>query len=250
MKGRKPFGTLYQKKGDSNWRVELSGRGVVSLNTTNRNIAAQRLADLLRPKKAASFNSPQADAPKSSAPTPIAAQSDLDRAGPTDAVSAAPPSTPIIEHDIAASVLGEWVATRPKEEEPETDDTEADDSAEASDAAAADSDQPEYIPPSGGRRKKAGLTPEQVSKIASGLKKAAVKVNIVLDEMVVGWMGRNPCALDDDEVQLLEVGWEMMLEEWFGKNKPEPWMVIAAGNAAVLLAMYVRGEPKERKIVP
>jgi hypothetical protein len=161
--------------------------------------------------------------------------------------------------DVAASVLGEWAASRPVEDGPEQDAAEPTEPAEQLEAAESQDDSApdtEYIPPSssgsggGCRRRQKGLTPEQVAKLAAGMKKAVVKVNIFAAELCVGFLGRDPCPLDDDEVELLSVGWEMMLEEWFGKNRPEPWMIIVAGNVAVLLAMYVRGTDKAEKPTP
>lgn len=87
-----------------------------------------------------------------------------------------------------------------------------------------------------------GITPEQAAKIAVGLKKIATNLNIIVDAYVVKSMGVSPAKIGDDEIELLQLGWEMVLDEYLTKNKPKPIHVLIAGNVMVLAAMYMHGE--------
>lgn len=102
------------------------------------------------------------------------------------------------------------------------------------------------VPP----RRSGGLTPEQAEKIGRGLKKVMTKINVIGAEVLVRLVGRDPCEVDDDEVELVALGWELMCEQYFTKNKPQPWMVLAAGNVMLVLAMYMRGTPIVKKEDP
>lgn len=94
-----------------------------------------------------------------------------------------------------------------------------------------------------------GLTPEQAEKLGKGLQKLVARVNIVTLELAVRFMGRDPYPLDDEEVELLALGWELWLDTYFVKHKPEPWMLILAGNVMAGFGMWMRGTPivKEKK---
>ncbi len=94
-----------------------------------------------------------------------------------------------------------------------------------------------------------GLSPEQAQKIGAGLKKIVTKVNIIAAGMCVDMFGRDPAPLEDDEIDLVVLGWEMMLEQYFTKSQPKPWMVLLAGNVMMVMAMYPRGEPKKTEDV-
>ena len=92
-----------------------------------------------------------------------------------------------------------------------------------------------------------GLTPEQNLKLGRAIGKMAVQINTMVLAVGVKWAGRNPAELDEDDTAVLQLGWEMWLEELFVKNKPEPWMLVIGGNLIVAFAMYVNGEKIEKK---
>jgi hypothetical protein len=96
-------------------------------------------------------------------------------------------------------------------------------------------------------RKKHGLTPEQAAKIGTGMKRIVTKINVVCLNVCVSYLGRDPFPVADDELELMAIGWEMMLEEYFVKHQPKPWMLIAAGNMLVGFSMYMRGKPFPKK---
>lgn len=98
-----------------------------------------------------------------------------------------------------------------------------------------------------GPKPKPGLTPEQSAKLAAGLKKIVTNLNVILVGAGVEMFGRVPAPLDDEEVQLLQMGWEMFIDEMFVKAKVKPWHVLLAGNVMVGAAMYVGGTPKPKK---
>lgn len=94
---------------------------------------------------------------------------------------------------------------------------------------------------------KGGISPEQAAKIGAGLKRIVTKANVVLDGAFVSMFGRNPAEPEDDELEMLAMGWEMLIEQWFVKNTPQPWMLVAAGNVLLIAGMYLQGEPKPKK---
>jgi hypothetical protein len=93
--------------------------------------------------------------------------------------------------------------------------------------------------------RKQGLSPEQSQKMAVGLKKLVTNLNVI----VVGWgiqmFGKDPAPLDEEELELLQLGWELWLDEIFVKRKPKPWMLVAVGNLMIAVAMYMNGKPRE-----
>jgi hypothetical protein len=98
--------------------------------------------------------------------------------------------------------------------------------------------------------KKPGLSPEQSAKLASGLKKTVANLNIIIVGAAVDMFGRVPAPLDDDEIQLLQMGWEMYIDEMFAKAKIKPWHLLLAGNVMIAAAMYVGGTPKVKQLPP
>lgn len=94
---------------------------------------------------------------------------------------------------------------------------------------------------------KGGISPEQAAKIGAGLKRIVTKANVVLDGAMVSMFGRRPAEPEDDELEMLAMGWEMLIEQWFVKNTPQPWMLVAAGNVLLLAGMYLQGEPIPKK---
>jgi hypothetical protein len=92
-----------------------------------------------------------------------------------------------------------------------------------------------------------GLSSEQAEKLGRGMRKMVTKLNLVGLETGVRWLGRDPFPIDDEELELLALGWELLLEDWFKNNKPEPWMLIVAGNALCAFTMWARGKPIPKK---
>lgn len=101
--------------------------------------------------------------------------------------------------------------------------------------------------PPGPGKAKPGLTPEQSAKLASGLKKTVANLNVIIVGAGVQMFGRVPAPLDDEEVALLQMGWEMYIDEMFAKAKIKPWHLLIAGNVMIAAAMYVGGTPIPRK---
>lgn len=102
-------------------------------------------------------------------------------------------------------------------------------------------------------RKTGALTPEQAQRLGRGMKSIVCKVNVIAAEGVVKFLGRDPFPLEDEDLQLLALGWELYLEQYFGTKSPPPWLLIVAGNVMVIFAMWMRGTPRpkpERKKVP
>jgi hypothetical protein len=95
-------------------------------------------------------------------------------------------------------------------------------------------------------RQKPGLTPEQSAKIAAGLKKTVTNVNVIVVGAAVQMFGRVPAPLDDEEVALLQLGWEMYIDEMFSRAKIKPWHLLLAGNVMIAAAMYVGGTPVKK----
>jgi hypothetical protein len=104
------------------------------------------------------------------------------------------------------------------------------------------------LPPVGTRAPKVqkGLTPEQSAKIASGLKKMVVNTNVVVVASAVQMFGRVPAPLDDDEIALLQMGWEMWLDELFLKAKLKPIHLVIVGNLMIAVSMWAAGKPKDK----
>lgn len=98
------------------------------------------------------------------------------------------------------------------------------------------------ITPSTTPKKKPGMTPEQAAKLGRGMQKIVSKLNVAAIGGVVRVLGKDPYPLDDDELELLSMGWELFLDEFFIKNPPKPWMLILAGNVMCASVMYLRGE--------
>ncbi len=105
-------------------------------------------------------------------------------------------------------------------------------------------------PPVTGSKAKPGLTPEQSAKLASGLKKTVANLNVIIVGAGVQMFGRVPAPLDDEEVALLQMGWEMYIDELFAKSKIKPWHLLFAGNVMIATAMYVGGTPIPKKQLP
>lgn len=95
-----------------------------------------------------------------------------------------------------------------------------------------------------------GLTPEQSAKIASGLKKMVTNTNIVVIGAAVQMFGRVPAQLDDEEISLLQMGWDMWLDELFLKAKLKPVHLVIVGNIAVAISMWATGKQAAPKIDP
>ncbi len=98
------------------------------------------------------------------------------------------------------------------------------------------------VPAKGGRPKQ-GLTPEQSAKLASGLKKIVTNLNVIAVGAGVQMFGKVPAPLDDEEIELLQMGWEMYIDDIFAKAKIKPWHVLLAGNVMIAASMYVGGTP-------
>ncbi len=94
---------------------------------------------------------------------------------------------------------------------------------------------------------KPGLSPEQNAVLASGLKKTVANLNVVIVGAAVDMFGRVPCALDDEEVKMLELGWELYIDEMFAKAKMKPIHLIIMGNLMIAASMYAGGTPKPKK---
>lgn len=95
--------------------------------------------------------------------------------------------------------------------------------------------------------KKGTLTPEQAAKLGKAVNKVAAKLNLALLSAGVKFAGRDPFELDEDDVELLALGWELFLDDFFIKNPPKPWMLILAGNVMCASVMYLRGTPIKRE---
>lgn len=91
-----------------------------------------------------------------------------------------------------------------------------------------------------------GLTPEETAKLAAGLKKIVTNINVVAVGASVQMFGRVPAPLDDEEIKLLQMGWEMYLDEIFAKKKIKPVHIVLAANIMIAFTMYVGGKPMEK----
>lgn len=95
-----------------------------------------------------------------------------------------------------------------------------------------------------------GLTPEQSAKIASGLKKVVVNTNVVIVGAAIQMFGVVPAPLDREEIELLQLGWELWLDELFNKAKLKPVYLVLAGNLMIAVSMYVGGRKVEKPKPP
>ena len=146
--------------------------------------------------------------------------------------------------DSAADLLSSWAkSTTPMATQPTLVDTPA-----AKPAPLAGP--PATVPTPAGKvpspRVQKGLTPEQSAKIASGLKKMVVNTNVVVVASAVQMFGRVPAPLDDDEIALLQMGWEMWLDELFLKAKLKPIHLVIVGNLMIAVSMWAAGKPKDK----
>lgn len=91
-----------------------------------------------------------------------------------------------------------------------------------------------------------GLSPEQSAKIASGLKKMVVNTNIVVMGAAIQMFGVIPAPLDPEEISLLQMGWEMYLDELFAKAKLKPLHLVLVGNLSIAVSMWAAGEKKKK----
>lgn len=92
-----------------------------------------------------------------------------------------------------------------------------------------------------------GLTPEQAAKLGRGLTKVVSRLNVVGVDACVRLMGRDPFPPDEEEMELLQMGWELLLEQYFIKEAPEPWHLILAANLTLAVTMYARGKPLPKR---
>ena len=106
------------------------------------------------------------------------------------------------------------------------------------------------VPASTPTPKKGMLTPEQASKMARGVRNMVCRLNVVAIEGCVNFLGRDPFPVDDDDLELMALGWELWLDEFFVKHKPKPWMLILAGNVMLFASAYIRGTDKPKKPAP
>lgn len=201
---------------------------VVSLNTTNAAEAKAIQAKMWAARDSASTVS-LPSAPKPSTSTPSL---------PAIPTPAATPGAPVD----ARSIIDAWAANSPPVEAP---------SASPSTLATPDevyaSITDVTLPPvTSSPKRKGGLTPEQSAKIGNGLKGMATRINVVLVGAGVSLFGRDPVPPDEDEVEMLKLGWELMLEQYFIKNTAEPWLLILVGNVMLLVSTFVRS-PKRPK---
>lgn len=99
-------------------------------------------------------------------------------------------------------------------------------------------------------RKKAGnWSDADIAKMASGMHKIVANANMLVLDLCVRSLGKVPYQPSEDELELLAMGWEMYLNEYFAKSPPQPWMLILAGNLLVGFAMYTQGQalpPKDK----
>lgn len=255
--GRKPSGEPYRLKGGGNWRVQIKGMGIIDLGTDDEQLAQVKAMEIMSSPRGVSsvVNSQRTPPTTSGVSSSIPTEQNLMKTEPT----------------VRPDVIDNWLKTQTSEPAKQTElPLPKDVGSVATSPVATETSKPIDISwpnqnhsefhsaPSAstpltvinGGKKPKGPTPEQIEKLSKGLYKIATKVNIVAAEACVKFLGKDPCPLDDDEVELLQMGWEMQLNEWFGKSKPEPWMVLLAGNAAILFAMYVRGDdlPKKEKV--
>lgn len=97
---------------------------------------------------------------------------------------------------------------------------------------------PDVAAPPAGR-----LSPSQSSRISGGLAKLCTMVNTLAVGATVKVFGKKPAELDDDEEEIIKVGWEMQWDEWLANRQARPWMLIIAGSVGAGVVMYVEGEP-------
>lgn len=90
--------------------------------------------------------------------------------------------------------------------------------------------------------KKGGFTPEQAERLGSLANKIVTRLNIAGIAACVKYLGKDPVELDEDDIELLQTGWEMFLADYFIKQPPQPWMIILAGNLLLGFQMYTTGK--------
>jgi len=91
-----------------------------------------------------------------------------------------------------------------------------------------------------------GLTTEQTEKISGGMKKIIARMNVIGLGTCIQLLGRDPYPVEDEELELLAMGWEMWIEEVFTKKKMEPWHLVLAANVMIGFSMYIQGTPKPK----
>ncbi len=91
-------------------------------------------------------------------------------------------------------------------------------------------------------KKKGGFTPEQAERLGSLANKIVTRLNIAGIAACVKYLGKDPIELDEDDIELLQTGWEMFLADYFVKQPPQPWMIILAGNLLLGFQMYTTGK--------
>lgn len=103
------------------------------------------------------------------------------------------------------------------------------------------------ILPNAGKAKPKGLSPEQAATIAGALKKMVVNTNIVVMAAAIDIMGYVPAKLDEDEIKLLQMGWEMWMDELLLKAKLKPVHLVIVGNLMIAVSMFAGAKKKEPK---
>jgi hypothetical protein len=226
-RGAPALGKVYQLKGNGNYRVRVKGVGIVDLGTDDLSLAEQKAKEPMTKSLQEKIpeSQPKLTPEKLNSPSSEVVDTWLKQPSNLDTIEVS-----LTEKQLELPI------------EPVKNSTIGDDVWHPPEPVVLPKISPTLSVISGGGKKQKGLTPEQLERLSKGLYKIATKVNVVAAEACVKFMGRDPCPLDDDEIELLQMGWEMYLEESFGKSKPEPWMILLAGNAAIIFSMYIRGQ--------
>lgn len=97
-------------------------------------------------------------------------------------------------------------------------------------------------------RKRRGLTPQQIARMSNVVQRLAARIDVVGLEALMRMSGRRvrSDAIDEDDLELLGVGLELMLEDLFVKNPPKPWMIVTAANGLLAFKMYLRSDPEPK----
>ncbi len=209
-RGRPPARTLYRKRGSLNWLYYQPNEGTIDTNETDRFRAEQVMNGKLVVQHDVD--------PVRSALNEIHAQGRFasESENQTPQATSPVPETPSVEPvNLTPKVEPENVKTRIQ-------------SAFA---------------------KK--LTPAKRDKLLGILATGVTHINALAVELGYSFLGRklkDDYIVSNEDLELLKLGWELLIEDLFDMLEPKPWHVILIGNLFLIVAIAGHTEKKPKKV--
>jgi len=168
----------------------------------------------------------------------------------------------VVQHetDDIRSALGEITAQTPFEDTQATNDAPTVNSTAPFEHKSGGSDAPTVTTEVAGnttRDKTASaiarhLTPARREKILGALGKGAARINALAVEVGISILGRKlkeDAIVTDEDLEILRLGYDLLIEEIFETLEPKPWHVIVAGNVFLIMSIWSMTEKKPKKQV-